>query len=270
MSGARTNRPLWEFSRDRSGKPVYQRPAVASESGAEQAPAAEIEHKPWTPKPNPAGPAGVYQPPERPVVLSTTTIYVGVAVLVILVFGVWGLASWVANRNHDNAARATLAPPGPEPAPAPSTSPREPETASESPPPGPSVPRAQPSTVDSPTPYYTSRGFLTADPRKVGLNYLQLANLDQRWAFKAVDYLTKGGLESFAVQSRVEKGPTAANNPARFEVFVLSGLAKDEYARKDLRERVERQAERLGKAWQKSDRGVSDFSKPLWVKYDGR
>lgn len=267
MSGARTNRSLWDSVRASQPRPMPIQPTTSDPQAN-----TEIEHKPL--RPAGSAPASTQPGPLRPVTLSTTTIYIGVAVLVVLIVGVWAVASTVARWKHEKteneALRATLTPhpesgsPQPQATPpAPLTDPGPDQTSSPQPPRG-------PATVDNPTPYYTSRGFLAADPRSAGLNYLQLANLDQRWAFKAVDYLTKNGLESFAVQSKVEKTASPANNPARYEVFVLAGLSKDEYAKKDTRERVEHLAEKLGKAWQKSEHGVSDFSKPLWVKFDGR
>lgn len=113
------------------------------------------------------------------------------------------------------------------------------------------------------------RGVLEADPRTSGRNYLEVATLPLAGAREAVGVLGAGGLNAVAVRVGVERGGRGANNDTRFTVVVLDLGIPSEQFRRTTRERaaLEQRVRDIGKRWSASG-GPSDFSNPLWRKYE--
>lgn len=116
---------------------------------------------------------------------------------------------------------------------------------------------------------YVAGGWLNADPRQSGMNYLRLATLNRSDAVRAVDYLKSKGRQALAVPSKtVERGPDGGKNPSYF-VYLLTPLTRDQYRDSATRARIENDVKALGKEWTKSKPPApSDFGQPGWVKFD--
>jgi hypothetical protein len=114
----------------------------------------------------------------------------------------------------------------------------------------------------------SSAGWLAADPRESGLNYLVLAYVNRTEAESAVTFLAQNGLETFALY--VDPSQVRANNfdPTRpYKLYVSKGITSDEYSKKmTAKTNVEAAAARLGLRWQKELKGSSNFSRPSWEK----
>lgn len=115
----------------------------------------------------------------------------------------------------------------------------------------------------------TSTGWLAADPREEGLNYLKLGEFNQAEAESAVRFLAANDLQTFAI--RVDRGTGPGNNSGPTEIYRLyaaRGVTSDEYSKKmTARTNTESTVARLGQRWQKEERGSSNFSRPGWEKY---
>lgn len=109
------------------------------------------------------------------------------------------------------------------------------------------------------------------DPRRAGVNYLELVTLPREQAIEAVRYLSENGEEAIAVPvGELDPGRRRSNTSDSFRVIAL-GLAVpgDRYSSSaDARRRFEDRLRRLGKAWT-DEGGVSDFSDPLWRRFGG-
>lgn len=107
------------------------------------------------------------------------------------------------------------------------------------------------------------RGLLSDDPRTPGVNYLALATLNEASAADAVQFLASKGLETIAV-------PISAGS-TRYSLISL-GLPVPggrDYGRLAPERRAhERLVAQLGSEWLRQHRGASDFSQPLWSKYE--
>ncbi len=116
---------------------------------------------------------------------------------------------------------------------------------------------------------FGTRGVLETDPRTSGRNYLEVATLPLAGAREAVGVLGAGGLNAVAVRVGVERGGRGANNDTRFTVVVLDLGIPSEQFRRTTRERaaLEQRVRDIGKRWSASG-GPSDFSNPLWRKYE--
>ena len=112
-------------------------------------------------------------------------------------------------------------------------------------------------------------GPLAEDPRIVGSNYLELATLPKEQALAAVRYLASKDEPAIAVPG-VDRGGSGRNTSGRYRVIAL-GLAVpgDRFSStKAQRTRFERRMARLGRSWAEAG-GASDFSDPLWRRYGG-
>ena len=109
------------------------------------------------------------------------------------------------------------------------------------------------------------------DPRRAGVNYLELVTLPREQAIEAVRYLSGNGEEAIAVPvGELDPRRRRSNTSDSFRVIAL-GLAVpgDRYSSSaDARRRFEDRLRRLGKAWT-DEGGVSDFSDPLWRRFGG-
>lgn len=118
---------------------------------------------------------------------------------------------------------------------------------------------------------YLGDGRLGPDPRRAGVNYLELVTLPRSQATEAVRYLSGSGEEAIAVPvSELDPRRRASNTSDSFRVIAL-GLAVpgDRFSSSaDARRRFEIRIARLGKAWA-ADGGASDFSDPLWRRFGG-
>jgi len=118
---------------------------------------------------------------------------------------------------------------------------------------------------------YLASGRLGPDPRRDGVNYLELVTLPREKAIEAVRYLSVGGEEAIAVPaSGLDPAGRGSNTSDSFRVIAL-GLAVpgDNYrSSADARRRFENRLGRLGKAWA-AEGGASDFSDPLWRRFGG-
>ena len=114
-------------------------------------------------------------------------------------------------------------------------------------------------------------GRTAADPRRSGVNYLELVALPREQAIEAVRYLSANGQEAIAVPvAELEPGSRRSNTSASFRVIALGLAVPGEQFRSsaDARKRFEDRLARLGKSWA-ADGGASDFSDPLWRRYGG-
>jgi len=129
--------------------------------------------------------------------------------------------------------------------------------------------KAEPVNPTTPTSAAGS-SVVTGDPRQKGLNYLVLGTFRRSDATRAVEFLASNSVQAFAVA--VEAGGSAANNtgPERmYTVYALPGISTDEYRRGVTKKtNLEAQVARIGAVWQKDHKGVSNFSKTMWDKYD--
>lgn len=114
----------------------------------------------------------------------------------------------------------------------------------------------------------SSAGVLASDPRQPGRNYLQLATLDREQAQRAIDYLAAGGVEAIGVPV-VDPRTGTANNPARYAVFATVGITGEEYKnRRPVMTELEAKVARIGERYRREAKGPTDFSRPLWAKYN--
>lgn len=117
----------------------------------------------------------------------------------------------------------------------------------------------------------TAEGMVRVDPRIVGHNYLELATLTRGQAEDAVRYLASRGEQAIAVRvAGLDRGRTGRNTSDRYRVIALGLSVPGERFRSSARERdgFEQKITRLGKAWAEQG-GASDFSSPLWRRFDG-
>lgn len=110
-------------------------------------------------------------------------------------------------------------------------------------------------------------GVLPKDPRQPGQNYLRLATLPRADAQAAIEYLAAGGVESIGVP--VDPGTASANNPTRYAVFAMVGITGEEYKnRRPVMTDIEAKVARIGERYRREAKGPTDFSKPLWTKFN--
>lgn len=110
-------------------------------------------------------------------------------------------------------------------------------------------------------------GVLPKDPRQPGQNYLRLATLARSDAQAAIEYLAAGGVESIGVP--VDPGSASANNPTRYAVFAMVGITGEEYKnRRPVMTDIEAKVARIGERYRREAKGPTDFSKPLWTKFN--
>lgn len=110
---------------------------------------------------------------------------------------------------------------------------------------------------------------VTGDPRKNGLNYLELATLTYRDGTQAVEFLSRNGVAAALVpaQKGVDPAKAAANN-APHVLFVADGVPSDRFKSSERdRQKLEDKVEQLGKRFQREQKGPTDFSRPMWRLY---
>lgn len=104
------------------------------------------------------------------------------------------------------------------------------------------------------------------DPRQAGLNYLHLVTLGKDDAAAAVTFLAENGVQATAA---IDPSSSRSNNRARYKVFALVGITGAQYKNDDPVKRLHEQKIReIGARWL-SQGGASNFSQPLWTKFQG-
>lgn len=124
-------------------------------------------------------------------------------------------------------------------------------------------------TPPAPGAVMTASGFVNADPREPGMNYLVLATLPADQARDAVEFMASNGVQVMGAP-QLDSGRDSANNPSRYTLYSL-GLAipGNRWSSMSLqRTEHQRSVARLGARWQREHRGGSDFSQTNWEKYE--
>lgn len=115
----------------------------------------------------------------------------------------------------------------------------------------------------------TSGPAIGPDPRKPGMNYLELATLTYRDGMQAVDFLSRSGVQASLApaQRGVDPAKAAANN-APHVLFLSEGVPSDRFKSSERdRRQLEDRVEQLGKRFQRELKGPTDFSRPMWRLY---
>jgi len=116
----------------------------------------------------------------------------------------------------------------------------------------------------------TARGWLAADPREPGLNYLKLGEFFQTESEDAVVFLAENGAEAFALAIDPTRLGVNNSDPTKstFKLYAARGITTDEYSKKmTAKTNTEATVARLGARWQKERKGSSNFGKPGWEKF---
>ncbi len=111
----------------------------------------------------------------------------------------------------------------------------------------------------------SAAGPLDADPRETGRNYLELAVLRPDAAREALGFLDRSGVEAIGVRI-----PAGARGGGQYRIVSLElSVPGDAYSRlRDERDAHVRGIRQIGRRWAEAG-GASDFSDPLWRRYDG-
>lgn len=230
--------------------------------------------EPATPRPAPSpSPAAPAYPVGSTLRLTTNAVYIAIAVVSVLLIGMYILGFKIGTAKEAEKADQQLGPafrdrpvvtePGLQPAPRIAETPTTPTN----------PPAANPAAPQRPAPAATGpiltvRGS-TADPRQKDLNYLALARLPRSDCEAAIQFLAANGVEAFAVP--LDQNDREANNPGplgRYRLYVMPGITSEQYktdhpTKSGLQTRVAQ----LGQVWQKEHRGSSNFGSTGWVKY---
>ncbi len=219
--------------------------------------------------------------PQGEVRISSTKLYLGVAIALVLIVGAWAAGYQLGQREATKQLAASVrdesivvppravgeseAPPG-EQGEAPAGSAggsgvgARTERAAETPP-----------TRSPPLPanwVLLADGLRAGDPRVPGTNYLELATLPREQAEDALNFLAARGVRAIGVP--VDSRGRAGNNPSRYTLISL-GLAvpSGQYSSTTAERRDhERLVASIGADWMRDRRGGSNFSQTLWRRYD--
>lgn len=106
----------------------------------------------------------------------------------------------------------------------------------------------------------------SGDTRHAGLNYLHLVTLGKEDADAAVAFLAENGVQATAA---IDPGSSRSNNRARYKVFALVGITGEQYKNNDPAKLLhEQEIREIGARWL-GQGGASNFSQPLWTKFQG-
>lgn len=113
-------------------------------------------------------------------------------------------------------------------------------------------------------------GFLTEDPREIGLNYLALATLSTEQAADAIAFMYSQGVRVIGVPE-VDSSGSSANNPSRYRLYSLGvAIPGNQWSSMSAQRRQHQTLiADLGTRWQRDHRGGSDFSLTNWEKFEG-
>ncbi len=212
----------------------------------------------------------------RLLVLPSTLIWIGAGCALLVVLTVW-MAGTAFGRKQAELGfgrdfRSTVQQPAPE----------DPLNASEPAQPNPGTVSGGPSGADSkPSAVKTEKqasqitqgqvvtpAGLAPDPRQDKWNYLLLGTLPREEATAAVGFLSKNGVEAFAVQiDPVDRRLPRGNTSARFQLFASKGIPSAEFgSRQAERDRLKQDVARLGATWKRDHKGSTSFSDAFWLK----
>lgn len=271
MSLGRPSKPLFDLlPRGEPGRTASfpsssaPRPVVIEPKPMHRPAAQSPLRLPQPPEPEPRGTA------ERQFTIPATAIYIAITAVCLLVIATWvfgvkaGQAD-VRRRMGQQLARDDSGGPGPkvgavnqEPE-APANQYVEPVNPPLPPGPGPE------STTGR---FYAAGGWVDADPREKGLNYLHVASrMTREDAVRAVKYLGSNKVAAAAVPMEVDRGAPGDKNAPLYYVVVLQGMTREQHGEAGARSRIEQSIRSLGARWKKDEHGPSDFSSPYWVKF---
>jgi hypothetical protein len=288
MPGGRRTTPLFDLltKREATARPAAAAvapPPVRMPSSPDvrmSKPVVRVELKPReVAEPPPERETPVYSGQTGAVRLPMNWVYIGVAVLGVLLFGAWLLGQKLGESRTKKDLEPMLRRPEPgvreagadgsapaEVSPyAPGRSPKAPHGAAGS--------GANGGSGGAVTPLVKNVQGVDpgSDPREKGLNYLYLAVLSKADAEAAGAFLRANSLEAYAVPWVDPKGGQANNagpGGGAFRLFVVPGITSEEYSqKKTVRTRLETEVVRLGALWQKEHRGASNFAKHSWEKF---
>jgi hypothetical protein len=291
MPGGRSQRPLFDLLRDKTGAEQRSHAPPSSNPPASQPTprtAPVVEAKPVAAATSNAATANTYKPrvvsgmprpaaaddfaPESPaqqaptrggLTIPVNAIYIAPVVVLVIVLAVWMLGvRWGRNDAERSLTDAGISLP---------VAPNDPladqaPSGTSKPQPSAPVPAAnpapQPPTNSARTD--TGPGGVPLDPKGKLLSSRGPIGADPRT--KGLNYLHIASLPLDDAQNALAQ---AAKNQSWYQVVVLVGITGDEYRNRDKPGRA-KQAEslirKLGSQWKNDKRGPSDFSKILWVR----
>lgn len=114
----------------------------------------------------------------------------------------------------------------------------------------------------------TLQGFVEADPRQSGWNYLVLGLLPREDTWAAMQFMNQNGIETFAVQvDPVDRRLPRGNTSARFQLYAAKGVPSRDFASTQAeRDKLKREVARLGAVWKKDHKGSASFADAFWLK----
>lgn len=221
-------------------------------------------------------------PTDSGIQLTTTRFYTMIAVALVLIIGAWaggyqlGKSDGKKEMTPFVSEPLVVEPPQGASDNTPPTNPRDAvpqDTQSNLVIPAQATPQAnqapQQPTPPTPQAIMTASGFVNADPRQPGMNYLVLATLSAEQAHDAVKFMGANGVQVMGAP-QLDSGRDSANNPSRYTLYSL-GLAipGNRWSSMSLqRTEHQRSVARLGARWQREHRGGSDFSQTNWEKFE--
>lgn len=195
--------------------------------------------------------------------LTPAVISLGVAALLVVIFGVWFFAFKMGEQKKAEDVKQFLDPNKGATNPTNPVNPLNPQngTAAGNGSGVAQTPISEPEPAPDPL----------ADPRKPGNNYLHIVTLESKEADRAVAYLTKNGVLAAVVPAKKAGNVDLASARAKnlpLLVFALEPIPSDQYKaserkRQDLVEKVRQ----VGKKWQREEKGPSDFGEPSWALF---
>lgn len=294
MPGGRKTLPLFELIGDRKQErpeplrtlippqPVPGKGTAPNFSSLEAKPlpdlAAEIRGEP-TPQEPPR--------PRQPIVLTRSMILVGVAVIAAVAILVWTLGVAFGGRQKEREVAENFGtlpkptetisqPPAAKPQPQVAKTPANPSPIEAPPPDATKSPAASPPAKFDPKAVtltgsgrvLTLQGFVEADPRQAGWNYLVLGLLPREDTWAAMQFMYQNGIETFAVQvDPVDRRLPRGNTSARFQLYAAKGVPSRDFASTQTeRDKLKREVARLGAVWKKDHKGSASFADAFWLK----
>ena len=115
----------------------------------------------------------------------------------------------------------------------------------------------------------SQKGWLTADPREKGLNYMYLGIVGRSEAERAVKFLADARIEVLALPWPLESKRSGGNNAgpaeATYRLVVRQGITSEAFNQKlTARQNLEGAMARLGPVWKKDHKGAADFARYSW------
>ncbi|MFN9974096.1 MAG: hypothetical protein ACK58T_29785 [Phycisphaerae bacterium] len=223
--------------------------------------------------------------PRQPIVLTRSMLLVGIGVIAAVAILVWSLGVAFGGRQKEQDFQKNF-PDLPKPTEtltqAPKTQPpvaKTPVTPSPidaaATPPGKAQQPVGPVKFDPKSTTLTGSGrvlalsgFVEADPRQAGWNYLVLGLLPREDTWAAMQFMNQNGVETFAVQvDPVDRRLPRGNTSARFQLYAAKGVPSRDFASTQVeRDKLKKEVARLGAIWKKDHKGSASFSDAFWLK----